>query len=511
MSDKKFNLKTYQKINGDEHIDMRLEQSREEAPNVINEKQLDVGRVQEKNVITEKLLEDKRTGEETEITEKRLDTHKPKFANKYRNPEAFTGDMNKLEEKRLENDPVEKEKYNPASEVASQFRWWEDVKSPDGLKLAQKKTKKIAQYEPGDLGDVYESLTETDPREESEERLKDFDEFNVTDTTDKPEVDEIDEEKEEPQEVVTNTVQIKADKDIYQPDRPDLSGIFFLFNFDPREFPRYLYNDEKSTPETVDIERKQDIINEAIDKIIEKRPELAQKLSEVKSDPRAFDFFRIDEQHGIIKAALVGEDWVPLMKDFTSTPAQVAAQRGKITSEDIAELSYEEKNIDGTSMGIGKLQLLEENIADKSPEALANMAVEFIRKAHPSLDISAESLDLSKLDTGEIVYMGSVSPEAMKNRMSAEEEFSATESQLDELEKQPEWQQMGYDSEEEWAEAEKEMQELPPEEDVPIVDLGEEGKDEWLETEEEWKERLRQMELAKKSKNSPITSAVKKK
>ena len=133
MSDKKFNLKTYQKIDGDEHIDMRLEEARGNIPDVINEKQLEPYRAGENDVLTEKLLETKRIGEETEITEKRLDTHKPKFANKYRNPSAHEGDMNKLEEQRLQGDPVEKEKYEMASETPKQFRWWEGVKSPDGL------------------------------------------------------------------------------------------------------------------------------------------------------------------------------------------------------------------------------------------------------------------------------------------------------------------------------------------------------------------------------------------
>ena len=121
MSDKKFNLKNYKKTNGDEHIDRRLEEQRSEAPNVINEKQLEDYRATESNVSIEKMLEDSRTGEETEVTEKRLDTHKSKFANKYRNPEAFEGDINKLEEQRLNGEPVENEKYDLASETPKQL------------------------------------------------------------------------------------------------------------------------------------------------------------------------------------------------------------------------------------------------------------------------------------------------------------------------------------------------------------------------------------------------------
>jgi len=521
MNDKKFNLKNYQKINGDEHIDMRLEQSRQEAPNVINERQLEVGRVDEKNVTIEKLLEDKRTGEATELTEKQLDTHKPKFANKYRNPEAFQGDMNKLEEQRLQNNPVEKEKYDLASETASQFRWWEEPKSPDGLKLAQKKTEKTAQgYEAGDLGDVYDSLTQVESKDPSESRLKDYDEFNVTDTGEKDtfEPDEPEEIEAEEENIIADTVRMKADKDIYQPNRPDLSGIYFLFNFDPREFPIDLYIDEKNyRPEAAARERKQDIMNEVIAQISEKRPELGQKLAELS--PAAFDSFRIDEQNGTIRAAIAGEQWVPFMKDFVSTPAAMDAAKGKgkATSEEFAELSYQEQNMDGTPMAIGKVQLLEDDIAGKNPDALADMLVAFIKKQHPFLDISRESLDLSKIDTGEILYMTSISPEAIKSKMSAEEELAAQEARLEEAEKQPEWQQLGYDSEAEWAEDQREMQAMEAtetaEEDIPVTDLGE---DEYTETEEEWKERLRQMNLAEqerqKQKATPsVTSGVKKK
>jgi len=132
----KFNLKNYKKINLDEHTEMRLKEQHSEAPDVINEAQLEKGRVPEKDVTIEALLEKNRTGGATEITEKRLDSDKSKFDNKYRNAETSKGNINKLEEQRLKNDPVENEKYEPASEVGKELRWWETKKSPDGLKVA---------------------------------------------------------------------------------------------------------------------------------------------------------------------------------------------------------------------------------------------------------------------------------------------------------------------------------------------------------------------------------------
>ena len=135
----KFNLKTYQKISGDEHIDSRLEEDRGNIPNEINEKQLETHRGTEPEVLIEKQLDDARQEKEaTELPEKRLDTKKGDFEIKYRNPSAYEGDINKLEEKRLASDPVENEKYTDASETPKDFRWWE-AKSPDGLKVARKR------------------------------------------------------------------------------------------------------------------------------------------------------------------------------------------------------------------------------------------------------------------------------------------------------------------------------------------------------------------------------------
>jgi len=55
MSDKKFNLKDYVKINGDIPIGSRLMEEHGNIPNDITEKQLDKDRVEEKQVTIEKL------------------------------------------------------------------------------------------------------------------------------------------------------------------------------------------------------------------------------------------------------------------------------------------------------------------------------------------------------------------------------------------------------------------------------------------------------------------------
>jgi len=81
---KKFNLKDYIKISGDEHIERRLQDSHTKAPNEINEAQLEDYRSSESEVLIEKLLEKSRgdVTEATELTEKRLDSKKASFSNK---------------------------------------------------------------------------------------------------------------------------------------------------------------------------------------------------------------------------------------------------------------------------------------------------------------------------------------------------------------------------------------------------------------------------------------------
>ena len=104
-------------------------------PEVITEKQLEGGRNETKETITEAKLEQVRTGSAETLTENLLDSSKSKLV-QHRNAEASAGDMSKLEEKRLESKPVEKEKYEAASETDKK-REFQEVKGKDGLKTAQ--------------------------------------------------------------------------------------------------------------------------------------------------------------------------------------------------------------------------------------------------------------------------------------------------------------------------------------------------------------------------------------
>ena len=113
----KFNLRKHAETNKNMPIDRKLQEEHKDAPNETGEAQLNKDRPAESNVLIEKMLEKQRTGGADEITERRLDKNKASFKIKNRNASAYEGNINKLEEKRLKNDPVENQKYESASEV----------------------------------------------------------------------------------------------------------------------------------------------------------------------------------------------------------------------------------------------------------------------------------------------------------------------------------------------------------------------------------------------------------
>jgi hypothetical protein len=137
MSDK-FNLKWYQETDGDAHIDQRLDDDHTgENIDEISEAQLERDRTGDPDLTLEGLLNKNRPDLDFRITEAALDENNGEFGSDFRNPEAYEGDINKLEEKRLLNNPVEDEPYEPLTETPKKLRWWEG-KSPDGLKVAKK-------------------------------------------------------------------------------------------------------------------------------------------------------------------------------------------------------------------------------------------------------------------------------------------------------------------------------------------------------------------------------------
>ena len=423
MSEKKFNLKTYQKINGNEHIDMRLNDTRGKIPDVINEKQLESYRATEANVIIEKLLDNKRTGEETEITEKRLDSHKPKFANQYRNPKTYDGDMNKLEEQRLSGNPVEDEKYSSSSSVGKKMRWWEDVKSDDGLKVSKTIEKKT----------VTAQSQEKEPEEkEPEEKIEEM-------KFDKPRWEEIEEEEEDTKatvppssiedfEITDRGVKSKASKEMVikkekylpNPNKPYLSGVYMVLSYDPDAFGG----------------KEEEIKNAAMEKVLLFKPEFAGLIS-------TDDFMVTSDEagEGIVKLRAVGSDFAPVVERLRSSPTEtpVDPEVAELPEEvqPIREISFQEIDLEGTPMSVGRVKI-DEPITEENKSEVLNKIVDFVKSKHPRLEIDIDSLDTKDIESGEIRFMvatpilpGSISPGFIYNELLSPEENAKIKREME--------------------------------------------------------------------------------
>ena len=391
----KFNLKTYQKIDGDEHIDRRLQESHEEAPNKINEAQLEKGRVEEANVLIEKLLEKKRSGEAEQVTEKRLNDVKANFNIKTRNPEAYKGDINKLEEKRLLNDPVEGEKYETSSKTPKGLRWWE-LSTEEGHKLAQKRgLAKIAQhFEDVEAVEDAESdeMKFDDPRwqdlpsgEDSEDPEK---EFQITDKSPEMTLSLGSPAERKPMDIVKQ-------KDLAGP----VSGIYMLLNYDVEDYEG-------------DVQK---IKASALHTIIEARPELNGLIT--SKDLVVKD--ETEEGVGQVILRALGDEF-----------AAVANKSGESDLDEVIanvydEVSYNENEAGGTTTAMGSVKVNTKITPDNEEDILKN-AIDFIKTEHPNITISEQSLDTSKIEEGIISYMAGVAQESAQE-LEAQENFDITE------------------------------------------------------------------------------------
>jgi len=454
MSEKKFNLKTYQKIDGSQHIDMRLNESRGNIPDVINEKQLESYRATEADVTIEKLLENNRTGEETEVTEKRLDTHKPKFANKYRNPAAHEGDMNKLEEQRLSGDPAEKEKYEAASQVGKQLRWWEGVKSPDGLKLAstEKKTTLAAKGDEDfdDPEDKVDEMKFDKPRWGEAEEEEDE---GVTDTGIPKNLPKTPEDFEVVEETAPSgdpsfAMTVTKSRFLPNPNKPYLSGVYMVLSYDVDDLPPEVRGDEDKIKEA------------AYKKVVDVKPELARLIS-----PEDFSGVNEEGGRGEIKLRVAGEQFADIAeKSGQEAPKSHAAPMADVPDieEDpvLEEISFEDKDVAGTPMSIGRIGI-NTTVTEENKPQIVESIIAFVKKNHPGIFIEPESLDLTDISRGEVSFMvGTPMPELASEGMpnieyneyltpeqnaeiqrerfmSAEEILDETERELEEAEKMP--------------------------------------------------------------------------
>jgi len=389
MSEKKFNLKNYVKINGDVPIGSRLMDEHGDVPDEVTEKQLDKDRVPEENVTIEKLLEKTRLGGADMLPEGRLNTETSMFG-KYRDSSAYDGDMNKVEEQRLAGSPVEKEKYTDSSETPKKLRWWEDGgKSPDGLKLANnKKPIKVAQAlqdedffeeeeeSPEELSfdnswervpEVWNEEGEGVLPEKTNPLLGNVDEFDVVDNGD----------------ASLGSMKIKESHDLSGP----IKGVRMVLTYDPDAFDGDV-----------------DAIKEAaLSAVISQKPQLDGLIS-------LDDFYDINES---------GEEATVVLKAFGDEFGAVD------TSEDsnplFSEMGFSQDDSSGTMISSGAIK-----VSDKADqETVVRDALDFINDLHPRLNVTEDSLDLSKMKTGIIGFL--VSPRPMGGDVEADVEVDTGE------------------------------------------------------------------------------------
>jgi len=365
-----FNLKKYQKINGDEHIEMRLRNVNKgsEEAEVINESQLEDYRATEKDVLTEKLLEKNRTGAADRTVEARLENQDPKNGVKYRNPDAYTGDINKLEEKRLASKPVEKEEYESATIKSKSGKWW-DSKSPDGLKLASDSSLKK---------NAINELSFDKPRwQDVGEEDAEQDDFSITEEEEDVEVEDAEKEKATP-----------------SPEETQKSKPITIIQTKEGEEPiPYLFMKVHYSPES--FENEVEIKEAILDKVLQVKPELANFITPENISLKGFDQAYV---------RVTGDSLIGLIGKQEEVKQEGIKE--EIVPDTFEEISYEEKDIEGTLMAIGSVKINAE-IHEVNRDMIIRDVVDYINEKHPALNLTEESLDLSKLSSGEVSFITS--------------------------------------------------------------------------------------------------------
>ena len=374
----KFNLRDYQKIDGNIPIDKRLEEDRGNIPNEINESQLKNYRSENVHKTIEGLLNEVQTGESTVITERGLDTKKSNFGIEYRNSDAFTGNINKLEEQRLANDPVEDEKYKPNSGAPKKFRWWEDDDSPDGLdfvrdtKDSKKSKKKVATAQSSLIDDLdpVEIEEEIIPPEWSavnDESYEDDDDFEIEDAS------EMDETFE--------SMGIVDSKFI----SGDIPGIYITLEYDTTEFDGSL----------------DAVKNKAYDVVISENPELSGLIS-----PDDFSSPQESGRVGTLFLRAAGDQFRAMIPSEEDEVSDIDSSDGSVD-----ELNFYEQDLGGTSMAGGKVKTSEivndDNIAD-----VVDKMIKYVNNKHKNVNLTEDSIDKVDIENGIISYITPIISEA---------------------------------------------------------------------------------------------------
>lgn len=333
----------------DTHTEMRLKDQHVDAPETVTQQQLEKkDRKGEEFEITEKQLDKVRTGGAEIIIEKNLNDSKGLFGSKFRNDEAFMGDINKIEEKRLSGKKTEDEKYEPASSTPKKLKWWDSLK-----KANSDKTVKTARSDELDFSEGEEwsrmdrDLENIGANPEEEGILPDKD-YPPPENPSSLEEDSGDDDTD-----VVGKIYVTKNKEGKTP----LPHIFMELSFDPDAF-----TDDTAIKEA------------ALEKVLEARPNLADKIS--------VDDFSKPKSSGIdsfVTLRLMGEQY------FTDSTEDQESPFLRIETDDV--------DVGGTPMKVGKV-ILGPQSEGMEHEVLLSELVDYISdKTH--LEVSPESIQIN--------------------------------------------------------------------------------------------------------------------
>lgn len=377
----KFNLVNYKKSDSNAHISTQLEEQRTEAPTVITEKQLEKDRGTETNTTLEKQLEKVRKGAATTIIEKNLDDSKGQFS-KMRDSSTYSGNLPKLEEKRIKSDKMEDEKYELASKVAKVKEWWTDLvpktaSNQQKTITAIKSTKKAIDPLNETISDELDFNDPATSFERARGLYGEGDDFEVVERDPSNEfIGDVQEATDVDSPVSSNkTLSVIQNKEFHPPKDP-MDAIHIKLGFDPDAYSGNL----------------EEVRDAALEKVLQLRPELNGRIS-------TDDFTKptVGTIDGTISLRLIGDEY------FKKSNGNIS----------FSELKFSEGDVGGTPVTMGRVQVNrdDEALETSDDNEIARDIVDFIKSKHPDLNITTKSLDLSKLDQGIVNYVVSAGEE----------------------------------------------------------------------------------------------------
>jgi hypothetical protein len=103
----------------------------------------------------------------------------------------------------------------------------------------------------------------------------------------------------------------------------------------------------------------------------------------------------------------------------------------------IREISFQEIDLEGTPMSVGRVKI-DEPITEENKSEVLNKIVDFVKSKHPRLEIDIDSLDTKDIERGEIRFIvatpispGSISPGFIYNELLSPEENAKIKREME--------------------------------------------------------------------------------